>query len=242
MDRQSERELIRSAAAGDRAAAAQLIGHHQRSVYAYILRMAGRPDIAEDIVQEAFVRVLTNLHKFDERFRFSTWLFTIARRLYLNYAQKMKPAYDSDTVGAAGGPAPEPRLAAERAEAEAVSRDALSRGLATLSDEQREAVVLFHQQSWSIAVIAQHMGIPEGTVKSHLHRGRRRLRDALMQQESGSPDRLAAMGAPVPADHPNPTSEAPPRSRQHTPVDRAPVVPAPDAPPSARAQSNRGLA
>ncbi|MEM7755812.1 MAG: RNA polymerase sigma factor [Planctomycetota bacterium] len=196
MDRQSERELIRAAVNDDRAAAARLIEYHQRSVYAYILRMCGRPETAEDVVQEAFVRVLMNLHKFDERFRFSTWLFTIARRVYLNQAQKMKPVFDSDTVGAAGGPAPESQTFAERDERAEVAKSSLARGLACLGDEQREAVVLFHQQNWSIAVIAQHMGLPEVTVKSHLHRGRRKLREAIVALESGSPARLEALGVP----------------------------------------------
>ncbi|HIB69134.1 MAG TPA: sigma-70 family RNA polymerase sigma factor, partial [Phycisphaerales bacterium] len=99
MDRNEERALIERAIAGERIAAGDLIRAHQRSVYAYILRMSGRPDVAEDIVQEAFVRVLGNLHRFDFRFRFSTWLFTIARRLYMNAMAKNRPAYDTDFVG-----------------------------------------------------------------------------------------------------------------------------------------------
>src|SRR5438067_254871 len=61
LDQKREQKLIRQAAAGDREAAGDLIKLHQTSVYAYILRMSGRPEVAEDIVQEAFVRVLTNL-------------------------------------------------------------------------------------------------------------------------------------------------------------------------------------
>lgn len=185
MERAQEAELITRAAAGDRSAAGDLIRAHQHSVYAYLLRMCGRPDVAEDIVQEAFVRVLNNLHRFDFRFRFSTWLFTIARRLYMNAMAKSKPAYDTDFVGSFGnqntGWAPDTGVYDE--ERQEVQRDALQTSLMLLSEEQREVLVLFHQLDWPIALIADHLGMPEGTVKSHLHRGRRRLRQVFQDQK-----------------------------------------------------------
>ena len=106
MTRREEQQLIERAAAGDRQAAEACIRAHQQSLFAYLLRLSGRPEMAEDLVQEAFVRVLTNLDRFDPRFRFSTWLFTIAKRLYMNACQRLKPAYDSDVVGAAAGGPP----------------------------------------------------------------------------------------------------------------------------------------
>ncbi len=57
--------MIERAAAGDRASSEGLIRAHQASLYAYILRLCGKPELAEDIVQDAFVRVLTNLERFD---------------------------------------------------------------------------------------------------------------------------------------------------------------------------------
>ncbi len=188
MDRGTERDLIERALAGDRAAAGDLIRGHQASVYAYLLRMSGRPYLAEDLAQEAFVRVLSNLHRFDFRYRFSTWLFTIARRLYLNAAQKCRPVYDSEIVSSASAGA---WYDGERCEAESrrARRDVLQDGLMGLSEVQREIIVLFHQLDWSIALIAQHLDMPEGTVKSHLHRGRRKLRRLLMEQP-GAADRL----------------------------------------------------
>lgn len=176
MDRDTERALIERAIAGDRAAAGEFIKAHQASVYAYLLRMCGSTHLAEDIAQEAFVRVLSNLDRFDFRYRFSTWLFTIARRLYLNAAQKHRPAFDSDRVEQTVGPWGEPGDPADSGEARVRQRAILDRALQRLSAEQREIVVLFHQQDWPIALIARHMDMPEGTVKSHLHRGRRRLR------------------------------------------------------------------
>ncbi len=96
-----ERALIRRVVAGDRAAAEELVRAHQSGLYAYMLRMSRRPEIAEDVVQEAFVRALTHIERYDPRFRFSTWLFTIAKRLYVNAQQRLAPVYDTDTVGSA---------------------------------------------------------------------------------------------------------------------------------------------
>ena len=103
MKRSTEQALIRLAKGGDGQAMEALIRAHQEALFAFILRMSGRPHLAEDIVQEAFVRVLRNLDRFDPRFRFSTWLFTIAKRLYVNAVQKQRPAYDTDTVGVQEG-------------------------------------------------------------------------------------------------------------------------------------------
>lgn len=61
----------------------------------------------------------------------------------------------------------------------ALLRDVMQQALMTLPQDQREIVVLFHQHEWPIWLIAEHLNVPEGTVKSHLHRGRLRLRDAL---------------------------------------------------------------
>ncbi|MBK7404019.1 MAG: RNA polymerase sigma factor [Phycisphaerales bacterium] len=186
MDRARERKLLRRAAAGDRAAAEECIRAHQGQLYAYILRLCGRPDVAEDIVQEAFVRVLTNLDRFDDRYRFSTWIFTIARRLYVNAMQKLKPVYESEIVNAWQGGGGEPGAVMMRTEIGNNARDELQRVLQMLPEDQREVVVLFHQLDWTISQISEHMEMPEGTVKSHLHRGRKRLRALLEASEQGS--------------------------------------------------------
>ncbi|MEX2217258.1 MAG: sigma-70 family RNA polymerase sigma factor [Phycisphaerales bacterium] len=176
MTRGEEQALIRRAVAGDRAAAEGLIRAHQQSLYAYLLRMSGRPELAEDVVQEAFVRALTHLDRFDPRFRFSTWLFTIARRLLMNLAQRRRPTGDTEVVVLMRGRAAAPGDGVEREEVRGNIHDALGAALLELPEEQREVVVLFHQLDWPIRLISQHLRMPEGTVKSHLHRGRRRLR------------------------------------------------------------------
>jgi RNA polymerase sigma-70 factor, ECF subfamily len=184
MNRAEEQKLIEQAAAGDRAAAERCIRAHQASLYAYLLRMSGRPDVAEDIVQEAFIRVLTNLDRYDPRFRFSTWLFTIARRLYLNAVQRHCPNYDTDTVQGSQSPGIRPEAPTVAEEVEDNLRCAVQAALLQLPPDQREVVILFHQLDWPIALIAQHMDMPEGTVKSHLHRGRRRMRRMLESSDA----------------------------------------------------------
>lgn len=181
-DKAREMALITRASAGDRTAADLLIRQHQSSVYGYILRMCGRPEVAEDVVQEAFVRVLTNLDRFDPRFRFSTWLFTIARRVMLNTLEKKKPSSDTDRTESAAGRGEAAESAYEGGERCLATRDALTTALMGLSLEQREIILLFHQHEWPIWLISEHLGVPEGTVKSHLHRGRLRLREILAEQ------------------------------------------------------------
>ncbi|MBC7834474.1 MAG: RNA polymerase sigma factor [Phycisphaerales bacterium] len=179
MTRSEERRLIELAIAGDRDAAGQMIRAHQTSLYAYMLRISGRPDVAEDVVQDAFVRALTNLERFDFRFRFSTWLFTIAKRLYVNACQKHKPSFDSEIVDLWEGRGDRPEAATIDQEVHDNVATALRAALAVLPEEQREIIVLFYQLDWPISQIAEYMQMPEGTVKSHLHRSRQRMREAL---------------------------------------------------------------
>jgi RNA polymerase sigma-70 factor (ECF subfamily) len=146
--------------------------------------MSNRPEIAEDVTQEAFVRVLRNLDRFDPKYRFSTWLFTIAKRLYVNWAQKFRPISESDIVSAwsSGGPSPDQDMVANetRTQTKAAVRDAL----ASLGEVQRAIVLLFHQQNWAIADISVYLDMPEGTIKSHLHRARRRMKEAIEQDHA----------------------------------------------------------
>ena len=69
-----------------------------------------------------------------------------------------------------------PGKLAARAETMDNARHLLDAALAALPTQQREIMLLFHQQSWPIAEIAEHLGMPQGTIKSHLHRGRKRMR------------------------------------------------------------------
>jgi len=175
-----ERSLIRNTLAGCRVSAEELVRHHHPSLYAYMLRLTGRPETAEDVTQEAMVRALTHLERYDERFRFSTWLFTIAKRLYVNANQRLTPSFDSDRVELeASSIIGHQTVAAIGIERKAHIENALKVALDALSGEQREVVLLFYQLEWPVDSIAHYLDLPNGTIKSHLHRARAKMRSAL---------------------------------------------------------------
>lgn len=177
MDHQLEVSMIRRAKEGDAAAFSSLIEAHQTRLYRFLLKICRNPDLAEDTVQDAFVRVLGNINRFDERYRFSTWLFTIARRLLINALQKNHPRSESDWISAHGDDAPLASTGSGDREERNATIEILDEALDVLNPQQREVVVLYHHQEKSVLEIASLLGLPPGTVKSHLHRARRRMRD-----------------------------------------------------------------
>ncbi|MGA0174712.1 MAG: RNA polymerase sigma factor, partial [Phycisphaerales bacterium] len=164
MTHEEELRLIERAKAGDPAAIEALVQRHQASLHAFLLRRCGRPHLAEDLVQESFVRVLRSLDRFDPRFRFSTWLFTIGRRLLVNHLQKMRPAYDSDLVESRGSRRGQPSKPVLERERRSAVLGLVERALECLNPRQREVVERFHTQGRPIPQIASELGIPEGTV------------------------------------------------------------------------------
>lgn len=179
LDPQTERKTIQRARRGDREAIAELIRSYQRPLEAFLFRLCGQSDLAEDIAQESFVRVIRSLDRFDEQYRFSTWLFTIGKRLLVNHQQKMRPTADSEIVEFRADECRTP--ATETIEAERTSRvtELVTVALDALVSPQREIVLLFHQQGWSVQQISNELSMPEGTIKSHLFRARRRMLEAI---------------------------------------------------------------
>ena len=178
MDRHEELQLIRRAKRGDREAISRLVATHRGSLHRFLLRLTRSEEIAEDVSQDAFVRVLRHLDRFDEQFRFSTWLFTIARRLWINQIQKSRPVFDSELIATRRGDLDSSALP-ERRERRREIEAAVDRGLEALAPRQREVVELFHGRGVPIQEISERLSIPLGTVKSHLFRGRLRMGETL---------------------------------------------------------------
>jgi RNA polymerase sigma-70 factor (ECF subfamily) len=180
-----EQRCIGDAQKGCAAASRRLIESHQDRLFAFVWRMIRDQHDAEEICQDAFLRAFQALDTFDTRYRFSTWLFTIAYRLCLNTMRRRRD-YSGDVdlnQFRTTGPHVEPNddateMVANTEQARAV-RSAIWDSVDQLSAPQRAAVLLFYRESMSCQDIGDIMHMPAATVKSHLHRARARLKDML---------------------------------------------------------------
>ncbi|HXY41469.1 MAG TPA: sigma-70 family RNA polymerase sigma factor [Vicinamibacteria bacterium] len=183
----SDLELIEGAAGGDTQAFAALYARHSRPVFGVLLRLAGRRALAEDWLQETFVRVWLAASTHDPaRGAVRSWIFKIAlnvARSELARKRHTAPHLPLDELDLAGNEAPEARLA-EDLDGEERAR-ALAEALARLPDFMREVVVLRCSRELSFAQIAEVTGAPEGTLKSRFHRAVAALRSAMLPGRTG---------------------------------------------------------
>jgi RNA polymerase sigma-70 factor (ECF subfamily) len=180
-------ELVKRCLAADAAAWEVLLQTHTRRIYNLCYRFTGRPAEAEDLTQEVFIKVFQTLRTFDTaQGTFATWLSRVARNHLVDHYRRTKkdrvtsPLDDElATIEAKPGPAGGPAAGVESRE----RRELLQRGLAKLSPDLREAVVLRDLQDLDYDEIAQVLGVPVGTVKSRINRGRLELARVLKRME-----------------------------------------------------------
>ncbi len=168
----SDAYLVRKARAGDSQAFGILVGRYMRAAYAVSLSVTGRHVDAEDAAQEAFMVALARLDDCRTPDRFAGWLMTIVRNRARNLVRR-EVLRDTDVVpetAAARGRTPERE--AEHTEL----RERLAAALGRLPEVQREIVLLHDLEGWRHREIAERLGIPSGTVRSHLHFARKSLR------------------------------------------------------------------
>jgi RNA polymerase sigma-70 factor (ECF subfamily) len=180
-------ELVRRCLAEDNAAWEALLRGHSRKIYNLCYRFTGRPDEADDLTQEVFLKIFQTLRTFDAaQGTFSTWLHRVARNhLVDHYRRTKKDRVTSsleDEVGSlestatpGGGPA----ALVESRERKGLLQVALDR----LSPDLREAVILRDLHDLEYLEITQVLGVPEGTVKSRINRGRVELSRVLKRME-----------------------------------------------------------
>ncbi len=158
-----------------------LILRYQGLVRSFLRRLCRDQDSADDLAQDVFIKMLTHAHQYDAAYPMRTWLMTIARRLFINQVKRNSRQVDSEDLGWVADGREEPSETVGRLEEESMIRSRLSSAILKLSDLQRQAVILYHEQEMKVEEVAGVMDLPVGTVKSHLHRGRAALRRLLMQ-------------------------------------------------------------
>jgi RNA polymerase sigma-70 factor (ECF subfamily) len=162
--------LVARARRGDRWAFEQLVERHQHRLFTLAARTLGSVDDAGDAVQEAFIRAWQGLPKFRGGSLFSTWLY----RICLNAAHDQRQKRRADPLDEEREPA-DPQDAFARSELSGALQEALSR----LEEDYRVTVVLYDVLGCSYSEVAELTGVPEGTVKSRIFRGRSQLADRL---------------------------------------------------------------
>jgi RNA polymerase sigma-70 factor (ECF subfamily) len=202
----ADAELVRRYVAGDRAAFSILVSRHERRVYNLAYRMLGREEDARDATQDAFLTALRKLSSFRGEAAFTTWMHRVTVNACYDILRKRKrePVLDEPPPegrpGGRGGPAgpagatgfagsarsagpPTP----DHAESAATAVD-VQRALVQVQHEFRAVLVLHDVQDLGYDEIASILGIPVGTVKSRLHRGRVALGRLLAGERTESPE------------------------------------------------------
>ncbi len=183
-----ERDLVRRCRARDQAACTALVEAYGRMVGTVIWRATGDSTAVEDLAQDVFLRVFRALPYFDARAKLSTWIYTIAHRVAIDHLRQRgrwrehpfpahNDASDSDrlrfatTVPAVG--LMDPEAIAMREQMECLVRD----GLAQLPDRYRLPLVYTAIDGLDYAAVAEMLGVPLGTVKTLVFRGKHMLKE-----------------------------------------------------------------
>jgi RNA polymerase sigma-70 factor, ECF subfamily len=183
-DRRDDGTLVAAAQAGDRGALDELLRRHYDRVHAVCRRIAGPTRDADDATQEAMIGIVRGISRFDGRSAFSTWIYRIATNAALDELRRRRrrPALHvvADEAPEVADPLAERRLDG------VVERLSIDDALAALPDDFRAAVVLRDVGDLDYAEIAEVLGVPVGTVKSRIARGRGQLADVLGNREPGA--------------------------------------------------------
>jgi RNA polymerase sigma-70 factor (ECF subfamily) len=186
-----ERLLLRRLRERDEKAFQELVEKHQNQIFNLLYRMIGNRAEAEDLAQEVFITVFKSIDQFRGDSKLSTWLYRVAANHCKNRIKYLVRRHDRGQVeldeGKDGGldgpalgapkPSPRPDLQLEGAEMEQV----LQAAIADLDEEQRILVILRDVEELSYEEICAITDLPEGTVKSRLHRARMALRKRLQK-------------------------------------------------------------
>lgn len=182
----SDWDLVALAHKGDMGAFAELVRRHERPIVHFCQRMLGSREDAEDVAQETFVRVYRYLPRLTPSAKFSTLLFGIARNLALNFirdaGRRGRGVTQSLTDSESGDrDIVDTRLRPDRASRLREIEERIEEGMALLSPEHREVLVLRELQGLDYAAIADVVNCRKGTVKSRIARAREQLRQHLLR-------------------------------------------------------------
>ena len=185
-DAQLAAMLVRRCIAGDAAAWEEIVQRYHRRIYNICYRFSGSADDAQDLTQEAFIKMYRTLSSYDvERGAFMTWVTTITRNLLVDHFRRSKQERLTDSLDSAPSEHEDAMPLGEQIADKAAPPDSkvqsrevgefVHGALQKLSPDLREAVILRDLQDMDYREIATVLKVPEGTVKSRINRGRAEL-------------------------------------------------------------------
>jgi len=173
-----DEDLMQRYGRGDVRAFEILLERHRKPIFNFLLRSTRRPDTAEDLLQEVFLRVVRKAGTYRRQAKFTTWLYTIARNLSIDHARKMSHRKEASLDAPVGGCegegqtyvnlVPDKRPIADRRISNRQFAARLYEALDGLPEEQREVFLMRQFQQLKFREIAEIVGIPENTVKSRM--------------------------------------------------------------------------
>jgi RNA polymerase sigma-70 factor (ECF subfamily) len=173
--------LVEQVAGGNRRAFNELVGRYQSDVRRFFLHQTlGDSQLSDDLAQDTFLKAYTALPTFRGRAAFRTWLMRIAYNVFYDHVRKQRGTRERKLTEGSHQPARDATLATHRTSLAAsdLSIDLYS-ALALLRDEERSCITLQLVDGYDIAAIARIMQLKEGTVKSHLSRGKEKMANYL---------------------------------------------------------------
>jgi RNA polymerase sigma-70 factor (ECF subfamily) len=162
-----------------------LLVRHRKPVYNFILRFVGDKETAEDLLQEAFMRVIKGAEAYKRQAKFTTWLYTIARNLCVDQTRRRKhrkhasldaPMDTTDDSGTLLDVIASGEMASDRQSLNKQLHETMHRAISALSDEQREVFLMREFLDLPFKQIAEIVGVPENTVKSRMRYALEKLR------------------------------------------------------------------
>lgn len=186
-EQEREQELIRRILRGESDLYAQLVDRYARMIQTLVARIIDRPEEAEEVAQDVFVKAFRQLDSFGGRSSFQTWIYRIACNTALSYARRTRhrktlSGVDERRLGLL------PDEEVERLEewvAHERRLEALTRALARLEAEERALVTLFYYEERPVSECAAITGLTENNIKVRLHRIRKKLYLLVMDESDG---------------------------------------------------------
>ena len=167
-----DRQLVRLSLEGDHTAFEYLFNRYSEAIRRLFLQRLTSATDADDLLQETFIKVYINLHRYSDRYTFGQWVYTIARNTHIDYERRKQedlPIDERFTAPWASTPSPEEKLISSQQHTQ------IEQYMNSLPEKYRTLFKMRFLEDYSYDEIAEKLQLPMGTVKTRIHRARERM-------------------------------------------------------------------